>query len=620
MPRQTGRQWDVVVAGGGHAGIEAALAAAKMGARTLLVTLDPEAIGRMSCNPAIGGLAKGHLVREIDALGGEMGLAADRNGIQFKTLNTRKGRAVWSPRAQIDKRTYAADVSAVVRHQQNLTIDTGEVTGLRTDGGAVTGVTLKSGAVIPCRTAILTCGTFVNGLIHIGNKQFKAGRLGERRSEGITESLRALGLRAGRLKTGTPPRLHRDSIDWSQTALALGDEQPVPFSFRTPLPFEPANEPCHLTYTSAAGHEIIAENLHLSPMYTGVIEGVGPRYCPSIEDKVVRFADRDRHQLFLEPEWHDAHQIYVNGFSTSLPEEVQLAALRESSGLAEVRFIRPGYAIEYDYFLPNQLQATLESKDIAGLFLAGQMNGTSGYEEAAAQGLMAGINAGAAVNGMQPLVLGRDEAYIGVMIDDLITKSTLEPYRMFTSRAEYRLLLRPDNADLRLSQKGIDYGLLGSGDLERLERRRGEIGHIKATVQQLRVSLPDSGDERIPAAQLLKRPEILLADLLPEAGESGAVYAAANLFTAETDMKYAGYIERQTRQAEALKRLESTAIDPGFDVSTVTAMRPEAREKIAAIRPETLGQASRISGVNPPDIALLSIHLQRWYVSRETFS
>ena len=624
----TGGTWDVVIAGGGHAGIEAALAAARMGCSTLLVTLDPAAIGRMSCNPAIGGLAKGHLAREIDALGGEMGLAADLTGLQYKTLNTRKGRAVWSPRAQIDKRAYACRMLDVVTRQQNLTIFKGELTGVVVQQDRLMGVVLDHATEVPAQTAILTCGTFLNGLIHIGTRTFPAGRMGERPSLGITEALVALGFRTGRLKTGTPPRLHRDSIDWDKTEATYGDRHPTPFSFRTPLPFQPLNVPCHLTRTGPAVHDLIRANLDRAPLYTGQIEGVGPRYCPSIEDKVVRFAQRDHHQIFLEPEWADSHQIYVNGFSTSLPEKIQRAALRQIAGLERAEFIRPGYAIEYDFFPPSQLKSTLETKDVAGLFFAGQLNGTSGYEEAAAQGLVAGINAGAQTQGLDPLVLGRDGSYIGVLIDDLITKDTDEPYRMFTSRAEYRLLLRPDNADLRLAPIGLKYGLLDEAESQRLQARKQSIARIKELCQQTTVAEPigattgptggDGRNPRIKLDQILKRPEISLDDLLPGLSAELRAMIPSDRFTAETDIKYAGYLDRQQALADSMRRMENTLVDPRFDVTTITAMRTEAREKLRLVRPETLGQASRISGVNPPDIALLSLHLRRWHVSRET--
>jgi tRNA uridine 5-carboxymethylaminomethyl modification enzyme len=618
--------YDIVVTGGGHAGIEAALASARMGCKVLLVTLDPHAIGRMSCNPAIGGMAKGHLAREVDALGGEMGLAADHGGIQFKMLNTSKGRAVWSPRAQVDKHAYALYMVKRVNAQANLDVLADEIVGIKTQGEQLTGVECRDGRVISCRSAILTCGTFLNGLIHIGERTFRAGRMGEPPSTGITESLSGLGLRRGRLKTGTPPRIHRDSIDISKLEISMGDAAAWPFSYRTALPFTPPNIACHLAYTNSMVHDIINGNLDRAPMYSGQIEGVGPRYCPSIEDKIVRFAERERHQLFLEPEWLDSSQIYVNGFSTSLPEDVQLSALRQVDGFGQVEFIRPGYAIEYDFFQPSQLKASLESKDIRGLFLAGQINGTSGYEEAAAQGLVAGINAGASTKGLEELILGREDAYIGVLIDDLVTKDTAEPYRMFTSRAEYRLMLRPDNADLRLSRQTKSYGLLSDEDFDRLEQRTENINQAKSIIATSNVPVIDVGagvdlpDESVRAEKLLKRPDIKISDLIPHLPATLKDIPRADLFTAETDIKYAGYIARQIAAAKAAQGLEHTLIDPDFDVDSITAMRKESREKIRLVRPQTLGQASRISGVNPPDIALLSLHLKRWRVSRETIS
>ncbi|MCK4578323.1 MAG: tRNA uridine-5-carboxymethylaminomethyl(34) synthesis enzyme MnmG [Candidatus Marinimicrobia bacterium] len=628
MLKGDSRTWDIVIAGGGHAGIEAALATARMGCSTLLVTMDPAAVGRMSCNPAIGGLAKGHLVREIDALGGEMGLAADQTGLQFKILNTSKGRAVWSPRAQIDKRAYSDRMASKIANQANLMVMPGEVTKIIAPGGQIRGAVIDNSEEINARAIIITCGTFMNGLIHIGDRQHRAGRMGERPAHGITESLRALGFRTGRLKTGTPPRLRRDSINWDKVTENSGDQHPRPFSFRTAQPFTPLNMPCHITHTNERVHEIIHGSLDRAPLFTGQIAGVGPRYCPSIEDKIVRFAQRNQHQIFLEPEWRDSHQIYTNGFATSLPEEIQVSAIRQIKGLERARFIRPGYAIEYDFVPPSQLKATLETKAIDGLFLAGQVNGTSGYEEAGAQGLVAGINAAAQLLELDELQLHRDQSYIGVLIDDLITKDTDEPYRMFTSRAEYRLLLRPDNADLRLSEIGLAYGLLDGRDRQRIAARQKSTRAIRTYCENTSVringelgeALGRIPEDRISLQQLLKNPGISLAEtrhLLPKELDK---WTAEDLFTAETDIKYAGYIKRQLEAARNMRQLDSAVIDHDFDINTITAMRTESREKLALVKPQTLGQASRISGVNPPDVALLSLHLKRWRVSRETSS
>ena len=450
--------YDVIVVGGGHAGIEAALAAARLGRATLLITMQVEALGRASCNPAIGGLAKGHLVREIDALGGEIAKATDATGIQFKMLNRSKGRAVWSPRAQIDKHAYSNYMVDVCKSQTGLDLHEDEAVAVltTTDLKTISGVKTRTGQTFYAPSLVLTNGTFLNGLIHIGDKNFSAGRIGESASVGITESLVTLGFKTGRLKTGTPPRIKRSSVDLSKMVLQSGDENPEPFSFSSPFDFNPPNEACYITNTNISTHKIIADALDSSPLFTGVIKGIGPRYCPSIEDKVVRFSDKPSHQLFLEPEWTHSDQLYVNGYSSSLPEAVQLASLKTVTGLEKVEFIRPGYAIEYDFFPPSQLKASLETKHVEGLFFAGQINGTSGYEEAAGQGLIAGINASRSIDRAEPFVLGRQEAYLGVLIDDLVTKESDEPYRMFTSRAEHRLLLRYDNAHFRLSQKGFD--------------------------------------------------------------------------------------------------------------------------------------------------------------------
>lgn len=599
----------IIVAGGGHAGVEAALSAARMGLPVTLITQDVRAIARMSCNPAIGGLAKGHLVREIDALGGEMGVVSDIAGIQFKTLNKSKGRAVWGNRAQVDKLEYARHMQSAVNNIPGLAVQEGEVIGFRTHNGHLSSILLADGSKIHCNALIITSGTFLNGLIHIGTETYSAGRFGEKPARGLTEALNEHGITTGRLKTGTPPRLLKKSINWEGLELAMGDLSPTPFSARTPRPFNPINEPCFITYTGEKSHGVLADSLHMSAMYSGKIKGVGPRYCPSIEDKIVRFADRLKHQLFLEPEWRASKQIYVNGFSTSMPRDVQQRAINAVAGLEQAVFIRPGYAIEYDYCLSAQLKTTLESKTISGLYCAGQINGTSGYEEAAAQGLLAGINAACKLKALEPVSFGRNEAYIGVLIDDLITKIIDEPYRMFTSRAEYRLTLRPDTADLRLTETGRRLGLVSNEQYDFYLRRLEAINQAKEMLAESKIQLfPDDTPRK--ALRYLLNPNISVDDLdqqLPALKE----FPGEALFTAETDIKYAGYLERESLRIEQLKELERVRIPEGFDFRGLNTISIESREKLSLVRPETLGQASRIAGVNPSDISVLSVLLKR---------
>jgi tRNA uridine 5-carboxymethylaminomethyl modification enzyme len=623
------RQYDVIVVGAGHAGVEAALAAARMGCETLLLTINCDTIGQMSCNPAIGGLAKGHLTREIDALGGEMGRNTDLTGIQFRMLNTKKGPSVWAPRAQCDKKAYQFRLKWVCERQPRLDIKQGQSTALFFDNNTVKGVETSLGVRYLGRTVVVTTGTFLRGLMHIGKNQQSGGRAGEAAAHSLSDSLREIGLDLGRLKTGTPPRLLRRTINFSKTEVQPGDE-PVPwFTFwrdqawndrmfhmeQSPaLPPTTATSPyppssvlaraggqisCYITRTTTRTAEIVRENLHKSPMYSGVIEGVGPRYCPSIEDKIVRFAEKADHQIFLEPEGIGTDEIYVNGFSTCLPFECQIEMVRSVVGCENAEILRPAYAVEYDFAFPTQIDHSLETKRCRNLFLAGQINGTSGYEEAAAQGLMAGINAARRVQEKPPVVLRRDQAYIGVLVDDLVTKGTVEPYRMFTSRAEYRLLLRQDNADLRLSGIGHDIGLLPPDQfrlvVEKQQAMATELDRLQRTRQGAHT-----------LAQLLARPEMRYHDLpdtrpLPE----------TVVQQIEFDLKYSGYIQRQADEVERFKSLEEAAIPSWVDYATVPSLRSEARLKLSSIRPSTLGQASRISGVNPSDISIVMVHIKR---------
>src|SRR5210317_285708 len=617
-------KYDVIVVGGGHAGAEAAAEAANMGSSTLLVTMQLQNIAQMSCNPAMGGIAKGQIVREIDALGGYSGIVSDTSAIQFKMLNKSKGPAMWSPRVQSDRMRFAEDWRLLLEGTPNLDFYQEMVSELLIKNGKVVGVKTSLGIEVKAKSVVLTNGTFLNGLIHIGDKNFGGGRAGERAATGITEQLVDLGFDSGRMKTGTPPRVDGRSLDFSKMIEQPGDVNPEKFSYLDITKPLSRQRSCHMTYTSPEVHDLLREGFDRSPMFNGSIQSVGPRYCPSIEDKINRFAEKDSHQIFVEPEGWKTVEVYVNGFSTSLPEDVQYKALRSVAGFENVKFFRPGYAIEYDYFPPTQLKNTLETKLINGLFFAGQINGTTGYEEAASQGLMAGLNASLKVKEQEPLVLRRDEAYIGVLIDDLITKGTEEPYRMFTSRAEYRTLLRQDNADLRLTERSYRLGLAKESRLRALERKITQTEEIVGFLDNESYDFNEANKlltkvSSAPVKQhdklrkLLSRPEVNLENLrdLPNVREffDNHSFDSDSCEQAEIQVKYAGYIEKEKNNADKLSRLEYVKIPDNVDYSKMMSISFEAREKLNKIRPATVSQASRISGVSPSDISVLLVHL-----------
>jgi len=622
------RNFDVIVVGGGHAGIEAAVSAATMGCSVGLFSMDKNALGRMSCNPAIGGSAKGHLVHEVDALGGAMGIIADKSGIQFRTLNKTKGPAVWASRSQNDRKLYSKEASKFTGSIANIELVKDSVVDILVEEGRVIGVKTLKGEEIKSEAIIICSGTFLNGLMHTGLKSTKGGRYNEPPSEGLTESLIKMGFESGRLKTGTPPRLRKDSIDWDVLNEQSGDNPPLPFSLRTPrdlFPYLPQVS-CYITYTDKTVHKILEKGFDRSPMFTGLIHGVGPRYCPSIEDKINRFADRERHQLFLEPEGLDDDLIYINGFSTSLPAEIQFEALQKIKGLQNVEMVRPGYAVEYDYFPPYQVDLTLETKLIKGLYFAGQINGTSGYEEAAAQGIVAGINAALKILERPEFILKRSEAYIGVLIDDLVGKSTNEPYRMFTSRAEHRLVLRQDNADRRLMKYGFEFGLISKEMYNELKEREILISVAKDFFNNKKItpskinsflesinSAPIDNSETID--KIVKRPEVSLAGILDTINMDDDLTSTlkANEITleqVEIEIKYEGYIQRQVELINKMERLENTNIPLNFNYTNLRAISKEGREKLNKIKPRSIGQASRISGVTPSDISVLLVYLK----------